>query len=132
MHDHLNGGRSPWPTPSPLDIMFRIEGRLGGLEAGQRLTLDAVKEGFRKADHAHARITALKSRVDRLETSTAASGQPLTDTAGSPRGLTGLLTALGEVLPPLGTALLLLVWLTVALTAGLNAETVRALLGLAP
>lgn len=138
MHDHLNGGRSPWPTPSPLDIMLRIESRLGGLETGQRMTLDAVKEGFRKADHAHARITDLKGRVDRIEQFAprpplAGSGPPPTDRrAGLLTGLTDLLTSLAAVLPPLGTLALLIAWLTVAMTVGINAETVRALIGLAP
>lgn len=125
-------GHPSWPRPSPLDIMLRIEGRLGGLETGQRLTLDAVKEGFRKADHAHARITTLAGRVEQLEMARPPSGPPPTDTEGLLPALTDLLRALGEVLPPLGTLALLTAWLTVALTAGINPETVRALIGLGP
>lgn len=134
MHDRLNGGRSHWPAPSPLDIMLSIERRLGGLERGQDMTLDAVKEGFRKADHAHARITRLDQRVTSLESGsrTGSHGQPPTARPGLLSSLTELLRALAAVLPPLGTLALLIAWLTVALTAGINAETVRVLIGLAP
>lgn len=106
MHDHLNGGRHPWPAPSPLDILLRIEGRLGGLETGQRMTIDAVKEGFRKSDHAHGRITALTGRVESLERSAsmtplAGTGQRPTERRGaSLRGLTAFLRALAGVLAP--------------------------------
>lgn len=116
---HPNGHQS-WPPPSTLDILLRIESRLGGLETGQDMTLQAVEASFRKVDHAHARITALDGRLARIE-----QGPPMAR-------LTGFLTALGQVLPPLGTLAALAVWLTVALTVGINADTVGALIGLGP
>ncbi|WP_072389926.1 hypothetical protein [Hyphomicrobium sp. CS1GBMeth3] len=135
MFDQSPNGQHSWRMPSPGEILLRIESRLGGLETGQAMTLDAVKEGSRKMDHAHARITDLKGRVERLEQSastTQPSGQPPMGTAGLLSGLTSLLTALAAVLPPLGTLAVLIIWLVAALTAGLNAETVRGLIGLTP
>lgn len=135
MYDQSPNGFPSWRMPSPVELLLNIERRLGGLERGQEMTLDAVKEGSRKADHAHARITDIKGRVERLERSastTQPSGQPPTGTAGLLSGLTSLLTALAAVLPPLGTLAVLIIWLVAALTAGLNADTVRGLIGLTP
>ena len=141
MHDPLNGGRSPWPRLSPLDLMLHIERHLGRMDAGQEAMRDEMRAGFdrleRNADHAHARITDLKSEMQHRAASALATPRPSEpETEGWLRGwltsLTAFLVALGEVLPPLGTLMLLTAWLAVALTAGINAETVRSLIGLGP
>lgn len=121
MHEHQNG-RASWGMPSPGEILLRIEGRLGGLERGQELTLDAVREGFRKIDHAHARVTRLDQRVVTLEQ----SGPPPTGSAGLLSSLTGLATAVKEILPLAGVIL----WLLLALGAAIDPEVPRALIGI--
>lgn len=115
-------GRPSWGMPSPGEILLRIEGRLGGLETGQAMTLDAVREGFRKIDHAHARVTRLDQRILALEQ----SGPPPTATAGLLTSLTGLATAVREMLPLAGVIL----WLLLALGAAIDPEVPRALIGI--
>lgn len=124
--------------PSPGDMLMHIDRRLGRLEGniemGFSMTNRAITAGFAKSDHAHARITRLKQRVEGLESGslTAGSSRSPTGWAGLLSGPTRFLTALATVLPPLGTLALLMAWLTVALTVGINAETLRALIGLTP
>lgn len=69
MHDpHRMNGHPSLQPPSVYDILYRIEGRLGGVETGLRMshrtTLQAIEKAF-------DRISDLQDRVSRLE----ASGQ---------------------------------------------------------
>jgi hypothetical protein len=120
MHDSPNGTRHPWPTPSPADMILdridrlgsqaaRIEGRL---EMGFDMTTHALTEGFRKADHAHGRITALTGRVEHLErfasTTTAGTGATPTSRTDSLLSLAGL-KALSAALPELREVILAVV-----------------------
>lgn len=109
MYDPSRNGHQSWGMPSPGEILLRIESRLGGLETGQDMTLDEMRSGFdrieRKADHAHARTTELKGRMDSLErfvSTTKQAGTGATPTQGRPGWLqaaTELCQALGETLP---------------------------------
>lgn len=85
-----NGHPSLHP-PAPYDILLRIDNRLsettsrlGGLETGQRITLQAVEKAF-------DRIGIIQDRVSRLE----ASGHGPTEPPVS------RLKYLAEVLPPI-------------------------------
>lgn len=138
-------GHQSWPTSSPTDMILnridRLGSHIGHLEGRMEMGFDmqtrALTEGFRKADHAHGRITALTGRVEHLErfaSTTTQAGTGATLTSPSPsrwHGLTELLKALGAVLPPLGTLAALIMWIVVATTAGVNADMIRLWIGLA-
>lgn len=81
--------------PSPMDILLRIESRLGGLENGQRIALGNDREIFGKIDD-------IRDRVTTLETKHQALPSPAAPPASTSRieALTALLVALRAVLVP--------------------------------
>lgn len=115
---HMNGHAAGTP-PSHTDIMlsrldnmmWEVRGQIGGLHQGQNMLIDAVKEGFNKTHHAHARITRAEGRIEALESRP--TGAAIQTPTGWIGGLTALLVALRELLPPL--------WHTVAIMALLAA-----------
>lgn len=109
MHDPyrpMNGHPAGRP-PSHADIMLSrmdrmlwdIRGEIGGLRQGQDMLADAIKEGFNRTHHAHARITRLEGRVEAVER------RPMVPVPSAPTSLlvalTGLLAGFRELLPPL-------------------------------
>lgn len=125
MHDYPNGTRHPWPMPSHTDILLgaihrdlreiRAEQRetredLGGLKAGMARSLSNDREIF-------GRLRAVEAHQ------AAASGLPPTAAAGSRTGLTGLILALTDLMPPLKDVLEILAALAVLATGvGLAAD----------
>lgn len=79
----INGHHSLRP-PSVYDILYEIKGQIGGVQYGQRVTLQAVEKAF-------DRIADLQDRVSRLE----AFGREPTEPPAS------RLKYLAEVLPPI-------------------------------
>ncbi len=88
MHDPRMNGHPSLQPPSVYDILYRIEGRLGGVETGlkmsHRTTLRAVEKCFDG-------LADLQDRVSRLE----AFGREPTEPPAS------RLKYLAEVLPPI-------------------------------
>jgi len=119
-------GHPNWQPPSPWDLLIEIKGQLGGLETGQEMTLDEMRSGFgrieRKADHAHARTTELKGRVDSLERLSRTAIPPRTERAASLLSIPGL-KALSAALPELREVLLAAVALLAALGWARNLPT---------
>jgi len=91
---HMNG-HGAWQMPSPMDILLRIESRLGGLENGQRIALGNDREIFGKIDD-------IRDRVTTLETKHQALPSPVAPPASTSRieALTAFLVALRAVLVP--------------------------------
>lgn len=87
MPTDLNGHPSLRP-PSVYDILYRIEGRLGGVETGLKMSHRTTMQALEKA---FDRIADLQDRVSRLEV----SGQEPTERPAS------RLKYLAEVLPPI-------------------------------
>jgi len=85
-HPHSQNGWSDWPHPSPIELLLRIENRLGGFLKGQEMLLDAIKAAF-------ARINALEEKIADLR---AMQTQPPPSPA--PEARPGFLTASRELL----------------------------------
>lgn len=99
MHEppRMNGHHSLQP-PSVYDILYEIKGQIGGVQYGQRVTLQAVEKAF-------DRIWDLQDRVSRLE----ASGQEPAEPRDS------RLRYLSEVLPPIREIILAILLLAAGL-----------------
>lgn len=123
MHDSRNGHPS-WPPPSSTDILLgaihrdlreiRMEQRetredLGGLKAGMRRSLSNDMEIF-------TRLREMGERVTTVEVRQAQSGLPLSAAPDSRTGLTGLILALTDLMPPLKDVLEILAALAVLAT----------------
>lgn len=119
---HLNG-YSGSPPQLPLEILLRIESRLGGLERGQDLTLDAVESVFRKIDKAHARITRAEAAISHhLQKQ---SGPPPT----APAGLLTSLASLSQTIAPLLPAVGLILYILAVAGVAIDPSLAKALIG---
>lgn len=136
-----------WPQRSPPAAPWdqRTESRLGGVETGLHYALQAIEQSFRKADHAHGRVTRLEAELAQLRAhlatlpgptptaappTTPAPIPPPSAPAGMLTGLTELVKAIGEVVKALPKAewFLAAAVLWVALTATAAPEVLIDLL----
>ncbi len=114
MHDYRRNGRTSWEPPSFGEIllnrldrvdqhMAEVRQDLGGLKAGQRITLDAVGKNFELHREMDGRVTTIESELGSIRQTVkpqaAPSGPPPTATVGLLASLTELLKALAETLP---------------------------------
>jgi hypothetical protein len=119
MHEDRNG-RASWGMPSPGEILLRIESRIGGLETGQRITMDMIENGFERINRTDAEVTGLKVRMSQMER----SGRQLEAQADTPSRLAALSSSVKELMPLIAAAL----WLAAALGAAVDPEVPKALL----
>jgi hypothetical protein len=131
MHEPMNG-HPGWRPPSPWDMLLnslnRIErhqveqsSRLGGLETGQRLTLDAVEKSFDLHRETDLRVSRIESAVRRPPDT-----PPPTEPAGLLTSLTALSAAVKDMLPLVALA----IYLLAALGAAVSPDVARAILNI--
>lgn len=135
MFDHRSpDGHLRSEPPSLVELLFRIEGRLGRIEGRQDMTLDAVREVFRKADHSHARVTRVEVSLSHLHASIASAKPPAAIPAPERRSMiekgTAFLEALKAVLPSLCWLALLIVVGALAIQGAIAPDEAKRLLGL--
>lgn len=137
MYDRHNtaSGANGWQPPSPWDLLLgslaRIESaqamqthRLGGLETGQKITLDAVEKCFELNREIDRRMTQVEGGQEKA----AAASRPEPKPASPSRieVLTAFLVALKAVLSPAVQMVGLTVVGVLALKGALNPEEATA------
>jgi len=138
MQQHRNGYTN-WEPPSERSILLEIASRIGGLETGQRMTLEAVEHSFDRLGSLDRRVTNLEAgashmsaRITAADTARQQAPAPATSQPSTPiSAVTTLLVSIKDLAPlvkALGELLLLAIVLALALKGAVSPEALLKLL----
>lgn len=132
----MHNGHHSWGPPSLMDILLRIENRLGGLEHGQKTGLANDGEIFGHLRQLNHRVSTVEAHPNLTRHFIR---QPTAPAAASPTSRTDRINvweerikAVGEAAKVIGFLMASLAWAATALGIAVKPELVQYVLAFAP